>query len=331
MMIDWIAASNVEPLGNPNLEIEYLISRKLLGYNYSDSYIYYRWLLSTLPMIHLMGDKTYTKEINKFYENITSSNSDLLDDSAVKDLYEGKGQDLKILKNLLTKTQTYLPYLTSENDKLKEEEFDRRMNSFEGLYQYDTATLVDAMPQEDNNPLDSLVGSMKKFMLKAENLIRLSGSDEPIYVKVKVPESFEAIPFWLNSLIHELNYSENHTPGYMLALSNVLNSLKSTYPIDTLDPFERDQYLNGLETLREPKNYYRMLKSEEILSLNVAQAFSLLYPGFHEKIMDLSINAMSSSDYQESINAKASCAIQEDTAELSNLCQKAIYKGYTGL
>lgn len=105
-----------------------------------------------------------------------------------------------------------------------------------------------------------------------------------------------------------------------IKLGQTLNFLTAFNPTQSLDPYDEDNYDEGVKLLINPDKFWSQAVEGDISPI-IGSIFIEVYPEFTKQMIDMFIEKENSLDYQSQLNTIKAFNMQPDTMKLTQLSQ----------
>jgi hypothetical protein len=167
-----------------------------------------------------------------------------------------------------------------------------------------------------------------KLNFSMESLLQMYGTEPQNFPKTKDLTNNSKYLMYLIELQNHMDELVGD-PIVAMKLGMALDSLGQVRPQDTLDPYKQDLFMNLIELLANPKDFYKDCKTEKIIGQVPGMLFSSVYPEFQEKFMEMYLEDYEDMTFQEQINFRNCFGIPADNSELLQLTNTYIKMSYT--
>lgn len=316
-------------IGNEELEMEYLASKIISGILLPSDYVDLCSYISRIPIIE--GSEKLLVLLDELKSEVISSLG-LLKDVEINKYYYGENKEvLKLISSLLKETKSLIPvYEQAQLDKM-DLEVSKLKSGMQGQSYVDMGDAINAASAESDEinriSLDTQQLKISKNLL--ESIISLYGVSLS-----KLPNKSMDTKITTKYKLFLLNLTNNLdkvTSNILLSsvMGRLIDSISVSIPKDNLDPFKLEISNNLLETLSNPKDYYKDCKTNVIVSSDVGSLFRHCYPEFSDKFLNMYLEDYDNMEYQDQINFRKCFAIPADDSQLLQLTNTYIKMSYT--
>lgn len=320
-MINISIGSEINPLSNTKLEIEYLVGEYLNGCIYPNDYINLIIRLSKLPMIELLTDVMYYDTVIQIKKLLESDSNELLDKDEVIKIYNKKSKAIELIDSLVNQSRVLYKSLFIQSE---EDAFIRHSNMLNNMDTLNPEALGVSIDLYSNNDIDlsqPILKALQDVEIIGQSILDSLESITGKYVedKIKTPKNIQDIKLYILEQMNVLQDS-NTLPEYLMTLMEALRIIEQSIPKDELDPWKNEVFFELLKVLKNPKNYYSYIKQNKIIDPSISTIISQIYPETYDIAANLVIEKLDKQTYQDKLINLSQCSLTQDDSELITLC-----------
>lgn len=317
--------SEIKPLSNTDLEVEYMVGEYLNGCSYPSDYVSLLLKISKLPMVELLNDIEYLNIVLNLKKLLVQDSKELLKPEEIVKIYNGKSKAIELLNNLVQKSKELYPQLYLDEEQSSFEQHSKALQSFETENPMHLGTAIDAYSTPPIDVNHDIITSIKNVGILGQGVLDLINSIQNRYSEetIKIPKKISDFKMYINEQTQIVS-GLSLDPQFMMKLLTVLQKIETSIPVDELNPFKNEIFLNIIQVLRKPEMYYSFVKNDKILSSEVSSVIAEVYPQTYDIATNIILDKLQKVTYQDKIILTNNCALTLDDSELVALCYSHI-------